>query len=551
MNGTDSSKPLPPIQLREHTASGADIDARTAPYWVRGRDHETAAVVSKLSTMPCAITVIAGSPGSGKSTMITHIKEYLEYLGINTVELSNDDFASEVTLTDALLNVKSMAKSTPDGQNQAKARELGADAKLFQFKWGGTRANSTSHQRPLTWRLALQQLGQGEGTLILMDEAQRLDRLHEHPDRAELVGDFMNELHSKHMRQPERKLALLCCGLSHTQRVLNSFKMTRVENRHVFRLGPLSTDASHQILQDNYTAKTESGDSLPPPPAELLKQLVEASGGCPHHLAWAGCRLQQQALIVRESGRTGWAEEDTMEVLVKAEDDRIGLYNNRMDMGNDAAAEAAQALAFTLATAVESYGRPLPRDLVKRLSTHFGETAGKQSAPAQTLIEKGVIELRENSNEFLTVDRTKPWNTHYAFPIHSMARWLREVKQVEEGATWTREDSLAILDKVRAEGQQVTQIPEWHWNYGQRRAVIPKKMWLPERGIDATNREHPVAVPAPERSWLMATGRLIKRLFVRKENPKLLTADHNPARIAPPPASDDAALVQSREPPES
>lgn len=482
------SQTLPPIQLLAHIATGANIDARSAPYWVRGRDHETAHIMSTLSAMPCAISVIAGSPGSGKSTMLAHIEPYARFLGINTIKLRIQDLRDEITLSDALRAVDEAEDATPDAEEVSRTSGIGVDAAVIKAEAKKTRSGTATTQRPLTWQLALQQLGRGEGTLIMMDEMQRLDELHGNPSSAQLVRDFMNELHSEHMQLPRRKIALLGCGLSNTQDVLNSFKMTRVETNHVIRLGPLSLAASREILHDRCTAPTPAGESLPQPPAELVEYLIEVSGGCAHHLAWAGCRLQQQALRVLKRSERTWTARDRDWVLQQAHQDRNSLYRGRKLEREDA---AARALAYTLATAVPTMGRALREDAVEKLTEMLWQKFPSEEDPLAVLIRKGTIERRHGDDQFLTLDRTKPHGKHYAFLIPSMARWLREDEQDETGNPWRRDDSEALLRAVADEISDDAKVEEWHWDHNRTLAFLPEEMALPDAGIDATDRKHP------------------------------------------------------------
>lgn len=499
---------VPSVQLAPHETAGEDVDARSAPYWVRGRDHETAHVMSTLTKRPCAISIIAGSPGSGKSTMLTHIGAYLRAKGINTVELRREDISNEITLTNALLQVNRARQATRDNSSETRGGDLEQNAVALNSRQVSSKSGTSDAHGPLTWRLALQELGKGEGTVILVDEMQRLEELHKESKRAELAADLMNELHSNHMRQPNRKVVLLGFGLSNTRDVLNGFHLIRVENNHVVRMGPLSPAASKQILRDHCEAKTLKGEDLIQPPENLLDEMVEVSGGCAHHLAWAGCRIQQRALDIAERGDQEWTDGDSVAVRDPSERDRMGLYSSRLPTDDE---PQARALAFTLATAVEKWGRALPKKLVEAANEAIRSDDAQGRQLIHTLLFKGIIELREAENQFLTLDLNQPHTSHYAFPTHSMAKWLRNSKQMEAGETWTRADSERVLAEISTPLESIGKIPEWQWNHEREQPRIPRQMRLPEAGIDATEREEPKPQPVPRRSLINRARRWMRR----------------------------------------
>lgn len=457
---------LTDLQLREHIVSDVPPSARGAPYWVRGRDHEIAQIVTGLTDLPRPITLIMGAPGTGKSTLLYHIQCYAEKMGCKVVRLEPSDFQSNADLTDAIREVKDDSNSASDRAEQNLGGSLrGRILGLLSGTISGGMRWARNTTRGWAWRQALTQLAQlhPKGIVFVIDEAQEMSDNLKDDNRSELVKSFMNTIHSRAAMTKDRKITLIGGGLPNTQRVFNSFKMTRIENNDTLRLGPLTERASRQVLQDHVTAETKQRETLPIPTDALIGKLIEDCGGCAHHLSWAGWRIQEMAKQIMAEGRTMWSDDDEEQVVERLQRDREGLYVTRVRSDDP---RAVRITAYVLATATERWGEQLPEGIVLAVADKVAQMYPEQAVEdiVTTLEAKGVLEHRDRAYSFLTRTAGSGGDPHYVFPIHSLLTWIRTQRLSRSTGEWTDAKGEAVLNELFGPAGQESQIPTWDWD---------------------------------------------------------------------------------------
>lgn len=471
---TSSPARLPVFRLKPHLviADRTSDPYRLAPYVTRGRDHETACIARAIQAAPCSIHLVTGAPGSGKSSILANAKQLAKAWGCQVMSLSATDFSGDIALANAIRREAGGELPQPRSRDITETEHLSAAV-------AGTGPAATSSEtqhhdedEPNAWRdaiLAIAARQPDRPTVIFLDEVQRLEE--------KTVGDremwnrvesFLQTMHTELLDLPAEvrpRTMLVCAGLLNAPDVLAGYRVSRIENIGIIRLGPLSDGAAREILQDFITARTRTGASLPPLPEALTLELIESSGSNAHHLTVAGLAAQKVASQALKNGQAELNQEQCQAIIQEARLGRIGLYKLRVGLGKgDPADDATSALA----QATETWGMQLPQKSTMRLVRAVGEAQSKPNLLSD-MTRQGIIELRTEADRFPTAAVGNDDRSHYVFAIHSTSAWINEQRQKSPTHTRRRdtEANQALIAEHFGTPESDDTIPAWRWDYSR------------------------------------------------------------------------------------
>ncbi len=323
-----------------------------------------------------------GPPGVGKSALLEEYKHHAIHQGWDVFKIKPNCLWHTTKLKKAI------------------GREWFLKWKSLGTKAGGVA--SVDAQFEIKQQSVMEILNTGHQPLLLsLDEAQGLKDLFYY-DRQTIqeAKDVLDEIHNSGFGRP---LILLLGGLSHTQSILNDFRISRFASKCVMNLQALSPKEEHDILKDYLIQgaglKNISSDEL----NHWISAMAKETHGWPHHIVNYG---QSAVAIISQNG--GEFDSNALEdILKQGQDLRYEYYEGRW---RSFRTSQQQWFAEFLTHGKNNQGFS-DNDLVSFLQKKVKDYSVANDL-FDSFLEKGVIHRQK--------DR------YYDVPIPSMKDWIQQ-----------------------------------------------------------------------------------------------------------------------------
>ena len=371
----------------------ADPEDRGPAKYFHGRTAELATFQSVLeqaeSTRGGTILLFQGPPGAGKSALLHECAVRARQAKWSTAKIKGDALHDPVTLAQKLgLRLPDTVRKRDAGGAKVGVRGV------LEFALHGEVEDEREYRGSPTEQV-LETAAGYHGVLLLVDEVQNL-AVGVQTTEAEkpAISKNLELIHNGEMGVP---VVLVAGGLGTSQKVLESFGISRFHRRRVHLLGSLSPPEARAVIHDWLV---NDGGALADHPelSRWIDTLAAECHGWPQHLQ---VYAQQAA---------GWLEHHSgeltrgvpLDVLVEARRDRLEYYAGRV-------ADLEDPDRIILANMVRDKGKGgtlLKKELVAALTEDRTREEAEQLF--DKLLHKGVI----------------TGTGRYHIPIPSMHDWL-------------------------------------------------------------------------------------------------------------------------------
>lgn len=457
---------FPAIQLAPELLASdrAMAGTRNAPYYLRGRDPEVATLAREILHMPTAIRLITGPPGSGKSSLLTHMRAYAELHGVETCVIEAADWVSD----EALAKLIYPASATVRGVSTGAEGEINFGA----AKVGGGKEWSETELPILSPIDAINQraVESENGLLVLVDEFQNLVK--EADDVQARVRRVLDYFHSSvpqgRARDKDGKQIRTMClaaGLLDSLTAAEELGLTRITDSDCVRLANISPAASAQVIRDHLNVKPNGRDVLAKATDEQITRIATSTEGYTHHLSVAAQLTQAEAESARLEGCAALTDEMVERIFQDSNDEKETLYKRRVG----ALGKGREFIAAAIAELADTWETGIPPEILDEAIiriTHALHELG-ESVTFGDLTERlqraGVLEERTSTHRFPAA--VKPakgrLDAHWTIPIPSLKSYIQQHSR----RYWSRPGLQMTLDDLTGEAakQQYSAPQPWEW----------------------------------------------------------------------------------------
>ena len=349
------------------------------------------------------ILIFQGPPGVGKTALLIELSRIArEESGWKVVDINPTTLKDATELADAA-GIKAAVGKRRSGK-EGVALKLSGGVATVKAEGEMERSSTYTGAKPLG---LLKQIAQNDkGTLLVMDEAQRINRLlgMDAQQRSD-AEDALAHIHSGRCGGP---VLLLAGGLGHTEEQFSKVGISRFHGGAVTNLDRVSDTASRKIFRGWLTEGARVG-----PGAvgynELVEEVVTRSHGWPHHLATYGASARKVLKLGRHLGLPPDVRERILDMGDKL---RSEYYRKR-------AARLTEWERAVIGFLVMRSGDSANWDSIalKRIDNALQERNDNPLPLSDRALASGVLAQLQHE-------------TGYHIPIPSMADWL--VKQAVE-----------------------------------------------------------------------------------------------------------------------
>ena len=344
--------------------------------------------------------VIQGPPGAGKTALWHQLVTEAEGKGWNCAEIY------PVALHSPTAMAEKTGLDATVGESEESSMGSGAGLKLVVLEGQVQQGHSTAKAHAGTsMDSLLRKLGQREGgTLLIMDEAQKLGHVHE--GHRESVEHTLQTVHEGACGGP---VVFLATGLGNTEDALHGLGISRFPRRSIVNLGRLIDQDALKML-DEYL--TEGGTRRMPTGSEkLTRHVLARCHGWPQHIvAYGDAALD---VLSQKGGKRVFTEPDCQAILREGDRDRREYYAGRCSGERDAEITLREVALFGALTQNARKTDRWDRDILDSIAAGANLRPGAVVTLVERAVAKGVLTQSRADRE-------------YYIPIPSMSEWLVE-----------------------------------------------------------------------------------------------------------------------------
>jgi len=273
---------------------------------------------------------------------------------------------------------------------------------VLNFELGGYARTTTRQEPDAGMRKCLEELAQGGPLLLVLDEAQNLDK----PlgsNKEEVIGHVLDRILNGEFSRP---IVLLCAGLGNSEESFMHLGISRFRAKCLVNLGRLPEEAARSVIRDWLVKDGEAQESDIQPWIEAISK--ETHGWPQHIITYAQPAAE---LLKTQNGKT---TPEALEAILKEGRAEKRIYCNGRIQALDGS--GLDVLADLLQKAPVSSSLNLRR---KTLLKNLVETGPMSQEAAErffdSALHRGVL---PNAGTKTTL--------HYDVPIPSMKAFLME-----------------------------------------------------------------------------------------------------------------------------
>ncbi len=246
--------------------------------------------------------LIQGAPGAGKTALLDVLSSRAEEKKWEVSKISIEDLYTPASMA------QSLGRSyTVDHEQAAK---IGV-----KFIEGGYVRSVAGHASP---KEILKSLAPEEGLILVLDEAQRMNKIPVDSERHTITGDTLDVIHNGDVGRP---VVLLAAGLGMTESALSSLGISRFMKDCTVGLGALGKGSERAVIRDWLTKEGGAkGD-----PAPWIDAIAKDCHGWPQHIL----SYVDPAVAYLDAHNHRMTDEGLRIVLEKGHDSRLGYYETR------------------------------------------------------------------------------------------------------------------------------------------------------------------------------------------------------------------------------
>ncbi len=321
--------------------------------------------------------LIQGAPGAGKTALLD--------------VLSNN--AKSCGWAVAKIGIKNLFSPAPMAQTLGKSYTIDSEYALkggIKFLEGGLVESVAGHASP---EEVLKHLAPQTGLILLLDEAQRLNKI---PDDSEIqivAGDTLDVIHNGGLGRP---IMLLAAGLGTTESAFWKLGISRSEGDCMVQLGRLDKESECAVIRE-WLVKDGGAEG---DPHVWIKAIAGQTHGWPQHII----SYMKPAVAFLKSHNHRMTDDGLEFVLARGSEYRTMYYKKRA-RGIDKKKRQVIAEIFNGVPSGETIEFD---DIMSALKEEYShEEAGNLFNKA---LERGIIDEREDGD--------------YGIPIPSFHTWL-------------------------------------------------------------------------------------------------------------------------------
>lgn len=408
---------------------------REAPYFMRGRDPETATLAMKIMRMPKPVRLITGPPGSGKSSLLTHMRAFAELHGFETCVIEAADWVSDEALAKLIYPAS------------ATVREVSTDAEgeinFGAAKIGGGKEWSESELPILSPIDAINQRAaeSDKGLLVLIDEFQNLVK--EADDVQARVRRVLDYFHSsvpqgRTRDKDGRRIRTMClaAGLLDSLTAAEELGLTRITDSDCVRLANISLAASAQVIRDHLNVRSNGKGGLATATDEQVDRIAISTEGYTHHLSIAAQLTQAAAQSAKHEGLSALSDEMVDRIVRNSNDEKETLYQRRVG----ALGRGRGFIAVLVAELADAWSTGIPPKVLTkamnrvRNALHRSGEAVTFDELTERLQRSGVLEKRASTHRFPAAIKPTEGklDAHWTIPIPSLKSYIQENRDDHE-----------------------------------------------------------------------------------------------------------------------
>ena len=321
--------------------------------------------------------LIQGAPGAGKTALLDVLSTQAKSNGWEVADIAIED----------LYNPASMAQSL--GEAYLINSEIALKAGIT-FIEGQVVGHVAGHATP---KRILKRVAPEYGLILVLDEAQRLNKISDGSESHIAASDTLDVIHNGKLKRP---VLLLTAGLGTTEAAYGSLGISRIAGDCTVRLGRLDKDSEFAVIRDWLIKDGRAkGD-----PHVWIKGIAEQAHGWPQHII----SYIKPAVKYLKSNHHLMTDEGLKFVLEKGAEYRAMYYQKRVKGLNK---KKRQILAKIFADV------PLEEtidfeDIMYVLENEYSQEVAEDLF--NKALERGIIDEREDGD--------------YGIPIPSFHSWL-------------------------------------------------------------------------------------------------------------------------------
>ncbi len=282
------------------------IEDRGPAEYFHGRqeiiDTFTSALERYLGKKRGTTFLIQGAPGAGKTALLDVLSSRAEEKKWEVSKISIEDLYTPASMA------QSLGRSyTVDHEQAAK---IGV-----KFIEGGYVRSVAGHASP---KEILKSLAPEEGLILVLDEAQRMNKIPVDSERHTITGDTLDVIHNGDVGRP---VVLLAAGLGTTQSALNSLGISRFVRDCTVGLGALGEESEWKVIRDWLT----KGGGAKGDPAPWSHAIAQQTHGWPQHII----SYVDPAVAYLKSNNHRMTDDGLQIVLEKGNEFRLDYYETR------------------------------------------------------------------------------------------------------------------------------------------------------------------------------------------------------------------------------
>ena len=383
------------------------VDVRSPAKHFHGREKERAtwrALLRNAMAGEAGSTfIIQGPPGAGKTALMTEMYKEAASGEWNVVQIEPSMLHVPLGLADRMgLEYDTLV-----------TKGVGGNAKVVS----GSSTRQTDARRSVVKLLEVAGK-EGQGLLLVLDEAQNLADLASNPTDAEVAKETLGAIHKATLGRPT---GLLAAGLTPTGAIFDTLGVSRLHEDCKINLGRLSADAERAVIRDWLVEEGGAPESEVEPWVDAIAVHTDA---WPHHII---SFVNPASQVLQQTG--GRLTDAGLERVLAEGKKRTAVYYD--DRCEGLALEDVVLLGAVVSVGGRN-GAWSPESLARAFRMRDRTDAQPAAAAVDEAIRKGVLSARAQGV--------------YHIPNSSMANYLKS----EFKAYTSRHPELAPLIEAAA-----------------------------------------------------------------------------------------------------
>lgn len=448
-------------------AARPNANSRQPPYILRGRSEVMTELAARLFSAEGSLSVVEGTPGIGKTSLLETIGRYAENQGFAWVRLNRWNLCHLASFHDAML------RSDPAQGSPGRLLSFGLGTPLRSPFWNVAETSASRNPAPdalahstyATIRLALRKRAYARGLLVTVDDGKGVwHDHHTHSAERTIVSAVLNTFNSR-LCTPRSKLPVtaIVAGITGTINEVQQAVSQQLTDRQVVMLGRIPNDSVDASIMD-WLRVSDPNTGLTPVvfPSEFICECVNRCEGHPLHTAAVGHQLQTIGLHLAEQGREKATAADVDQARRAIAERMLASYRTRYHNVGPRDAEVMKDIA----RAVTQWGPRIGYSSMANLIEESGRRAASR-IPATTnesehsswlerLREQGLIAAYQTTPRYAGLRGTDAGPAHVDIDLPSFATYIVQ-QSVGARGTFSQEELESIIPV------QERNIPAWSW----------------------------------------------------------------------------------------